>query len=321
MANSLQNILTVETITTNSITDYEEVVYIKSQKIKILVTGFGPFYYVNKKTTGENKGKQTIDNPSEKIIDELKNIKKSNPTRFKEMDIELDFEKIKTSYNDVNNVFSKKKTNDYDAILSLGLDGNNIQFRLETEGRNTFNKIISDIDNNYYPDGYKKIEDNVNNTSKKPTSYKTMMVQLSKIDSGRTVGEYIVNILKQKFPKYNKGVFVTGDAQSAGDFVCNYTIYHTADLLVEQKNNNTFATFIHLPFIDDGYSKVGNEVEIIEKSNGQISHFKFCSVNDTKPTGTWYSMPLDDMVNAVIVVLDLMAKEIRERKKEEIKKK
>lgn len=56
-------------------------------------------------------------------------------------------------------------------------------------------------------------------------------------------------------------------------------------------------------------------MELIEKSNGQISHFKFSSVNDTKPTGILYSMPLDDMVNAVIVVVDLMAKEIRERKK------
>lgn len=56
-------------------------------------------------------------------------------------------------------------------------------------------------------------------------------------------------------------------------------------------------------------------MKIIEKSNGQISHFKFSSVNDIKLTGIWYSMPLDDMVNAVIVVVDLMAKEIRERKK------
>lgn len=73
--------------------------------------------------------------------------------------------------------------------------------------------------------------------------------------------------------------------------------------------------FYSFTIIDDGYSKVGNEVEIIEISNGQISHFKFSSVNDIKLTGIWYSMPLDDMVNAVIVVLDLMAKEIRERKK------
>lgn len=56
-------------------------------------------------------------------------------------------------------------------------------------------------------------------------------------------------------------------------------------------------------------------MEIIEKSNGQISHFKFSSINDTKLTGIWYTMPLDDKVNAVIVVVDLMAKEIRERKK------
>lgn len=88
----------------------------------------------------------------------------------------------------------------------------------------------------------------------------------------------------------------------------------TTELLVEQ-NKKGLPQFIHLPFIDDGYSKVGNEVEIIEKSNGHISHFKFSSVNDTKPTGIWYSMPLDDMVNEVIVVVDLMAKEIRERKK------
>lgn len=88
----------------------------------------------------------------------------------------------------------------------------------------------------------------------------------------------------------------------------------TTELLIEH-NKKSLPQFIHLPFIDDGYSKVSNEVEIIEISNAQISHFKFSSVNDTKPTGIWYSMPLDDMVNAVIVVLDLMAKEIRERKK------